>query len=178
MTSSAAQEVPRLVTKPGPPEQNEQNGDAMAVDLPGAHVAPPLQASSCGLRRRISVAEMPYLDRFDVVDCGGDGDCGFTSCGRSLYHHRSALRVKGLSAHVDNTDFLPRGVVQAELRMLVAAEIRRNWDRYLFTHAPEAIQFAERIGQAGQWADSRSMCALAQAAQAQVRIWAWSADFQ
>ena len=174
-TSSAAQEVPRLVTEAGPPEQN---GDAMAVDLPGAHAAPPLQASPCGLRRRISVAEMPYLDRFDVVDCGGDGDCGFTSCGRSLYHHRSALRVKGLSAHVDNTDFLPRGAVQAELRMLVAAEIRRNWDRYLFTHAPDAIQYAERIGQAGQWADSRSMCALAQAAQAQVRIWAWSADFQ
>jgi hypothetical protein len=29
-----------------------------------------------------------------VVDCGGDGDCGFTTCGRSLYHHRSALREK------------------------------------------------------------------------------------
>ena len=62
--------------------------------------------------------------------------------------------------------------------MLVAAEIRRNWDRYLFAHAPEAILYADRIGKAGEWADSRTMCALAQAAQAQVRIWAWSSDFQ
>ena len=67
---SVVQEVPRLDTEVPHPGQDPAT---MAVALALGHDAP-LSAPPSGLRRLVSQAEMPFLDRFDVVDCGGDGD--------------------------------------------------------------------------------------------------------
>ena len=115
---------------------------------------------------------------FEGIDCGGSGDCGFTCVGRAMYVHRQSQPDCKGHRTCNDEDFLPRGPVQAELRLLAARELAKNFRQYLFLTAADAAAYAKKVSQAGYYADSRSMCALAQAAQIDLRIWAYSDDFQ
>ncbi|MFM7980409.1 MAG: hypothetical protein ACKPKO_13935, partial [Candidatus Fonsibacter sp.] len=51
----------------------------MLVDSGSQREAPEMVDAPTSQRRRVCVQQMPYVDRFEVVDCGGGGDCGFTT---------------------------------------------------------------------------------------------------
>jgi hypothetical protein len=131
-------------------------------------------AEPASQRRRVELGAMPFSESFENIDCGGEGDCGFLAFGRATHDRQSPDK----KAKVSLDDFKPKGPVQAELRLLAAKELEKNHDKYLFTTAADAKAYASKVGKAGFYADSRSMYALAQAAQVDLRIYAWSEDFQ
>jgi hypothetical protein len=160
--ASRAVEVPR----PAGTAETAQSGAPAATE--GAAAEPASQ------RRRVELGAMPFSEYFENIDCGGDGDCGFLALGRATHDRQSPDK----KAKVSMDDFLPKGPVQAELRLLAAQELEKNYDKYLFTKVADAKAYAAKVGKAGFYADSRSMYALAQAAQVDLRIYAWSPDFK
>ena len=69
-----------------------------------------------------SALSMPGAEYFDVVECGGDGDCAYTSIATGL-----ADKSKEKASP---KDLRPRGSVQAQLRCWAAKEIRKHPERY------------------------------------------------
>ena len=124
----------------------------------------PHEEQPAAQRRRVLVNPMLRAEHFGNIDCGGDGDCGFLA-----FAPRQG-EDKKKKTPLDN--FKPKGPVQAELRLLSAGELEKNNGHYLFEKAADATSYAKKVGKAGFYADSRSMVALAQAAQVDVRIWA------
>ena len=95
-----------------------------------------------------------------------------------MYEYRLQLPGKENARRCDDDDFKPRGPVQAELRLLAAAELARNYGLCLLASPEAAKAYVARVSVAGHYAGSRSMCALAQAAQVVVHAWTYSDECQ
>ncbi len=106
---------------------------------------------------------MPGAEFFDVVECGGDGDCAYTSIAAGL-----ADKSKEKPSP---KDLRPGGDLQAQLRCWAAKEIRKHPEKYeAALPTPEA--YALEVAKNGVWADSVSLMALARAVNVELRIWA------
>ena len=105
----------------------------------------------------------PHYEHFSVVDCGGQGDCAYLSIAAGLAH------LVGKTP--DPVDLVPKGKLQAYLRCQAAKELRTSAADYNLIGRADSI--ASRVAEAGFWADSVSLLALATAIQAEFRIWTW-----
>ena len=111
----------------------------------------------------VATPARPGSELFDVVECGGDGDCAYTSIATGL---ADMSKEKGKAK-----DLQPGGPIQAQLRCWAAKEIRQHPERYeAAMPTPEA--YALEVAKNGVWADSVSLMALARAANVEIRIWA------
>jgi hypothetical protein len=158
--------------------QHMSHSVAVAVPRPTDAAATEAASRDAGQpasqRRRVEEDLMPHSDGFESIDCGGDGDCGFLAFARATHDQQDDDQKSKVSME----DFKPKGPVQAELRLLAASELEKNYKEYLFGKAAEAKQYANKVGKAGFYADSRSMYALAQAAQVDLRIFAYSDEYK
>ena len=108
------------------------------LDNPGPDVTMASEDDADGpaaQRRRVIIEPFPHHEFFEGIDCGGSGDCGFTCVGRAMYVHRQSQPDCKGHRTCNDEDFLPRGPVQAELRLLAARELANNFRQYLFSHS-------------------------------------------
>ena len=126
------------------------------------------------MRRKVEVST-PFAQVFEPVECGGFGDCFFTSVAHAL-HERNAGKRKNKA--LSDADLGPKGSAQAELRLLTAGELKQHPTKYLFKDDAAKNAYCTNISKAGFWADSRAALALAQATQSPLHIWAFSDQTQ
>ena len=139
--------------------------------------ASPGEPPPAAARRKVEIQpSWPTFDpsKFNRFDKGGEGDCGCCVIGADLH----GRQPKAKRDKVKPIDLLPKGKVQADLRTLACAEMVRNWETYLFMDKAQAQAAAVKMRPSGEWSDSRALYALAQAAQLDLRIWAYSSGFQ
>eukprot|EP00973_Karenia_brevis_P064860 9007772-Karenia_brevis.AAC.1 len=102
----------------------------------------------------------PFLEKFEEVECGGEGDCAYCAVGRGLNALPGAQKGK-------DEDFKPGGKVVAQLRLLTSAEMQKSPSRYGGKHAAEF----DAVSKKGYAADEGSLTALAQAIKTDIMIW-------
>ena len=149
--------VPRTPVTDMPVDADE------ARNKPGEAEAPPPH------RRKVETA--PFEHNFYVVSNEGEGDCAYCSIGQALRDGQPPSKT------YSPDDLRPRGKVQADLRLLTAAEMRKNWKQYLFASATEAAAHADCLKSAGFYAGVQTLMALAQCSNLDIRVWAWSESF-
>ena len=105
-----------------------------------------------------------------MVDCETGRDCAYTSIATGMHDPNGEDSNK----QVTKEDFLPKGRMQAQLRMLASRELAKRPSEYGLSEA-EAKTKPDLVATAGHWADSVSLHALANASASEFRIWAWDA---
>lgn len=125
----------------------------------GKSAAPPCAGDEPGaVRRKVEVVmQEPWVDAFDKIDCGGEGDCAYLVVGKAL----RALQTGKRQDRYKPEDYGAAGKVQADLRLLAAKELCTNWQKYLFTNKAEATAYSAKVRKTGCYANSRSLYALA-----------------
>ena len=84
---------------------------------------------------------MPHKEAFEQVECGGQGDCAYTSVGTALAQLYSAAEEKASPA-----DLKPGGPIQAYLRGKAAKELRKNKEEY---PVPDIEKVADGVARHG-----------------------------
>ena len=118
------------------------------------------EAQSSAARAR---PRMPHDSKFDTVECGGAGDCAFTSIATAL--------ARWANTGATPKDLAPGGKLQGWLRCEAAKFMRQKRDEFADIGNPDSM--ATAVARAGSWADSPALCALAGALRLQFRIWAF-----
>ena len=160
-----AAEDPALAATQAYPETNPAAEPAQATAAPGGQARPLSGARTTRPPKRARTSEFEAF--LDEVDCGGEGDCAFLTASRAIHALNANPRV--LSAD----DTKAGGRLQAALRLLTAAEIRKHGQRY---GADKDAGLADRVATAGTPATTASMRALCEAARTEVCIWKWTDD--
>ena len=106
---------------------------------------------------------MPHDSKFDTVECGGAGDCAFTSIATAL--------ARWANTGATPKDLAPGCKLQGWLRCEAAKFMRQKRDEFADIGNPDSM--ATAVARAGTWADSPALCALAGALRLQFRIWAF-----
>ena len=166
-----AEDHPRKRPKAEESDPTKGNKEEPDVEMGGANAAPPEQQ---GKQSNTSTAEvLPWAGRFEVVECGGQGDCAYTSIAAGLAHHSNH------SKQPSSADLQPRGKLQAYLRSCSAKELRGHPEHYYsFVDAHDVERFAAKVATAGEWADSLSLTALANAVSVELVIFAWESKLE
>jgi hypothetical protein len=182
--------APKTVWGTRPPPAAQQSDDVVMLEAPvqqtpaqpaqAANQQAPAQQSTAtrpavesdAKRQRLDAfkgSSPPFGDDFEAVECGGEGDCAYCSIARGL-----ADQNRKSSTAIAGEDFAPKGRAQAQLRVLASRELQKHGSEY--GDVPPG--FAAEVGTAGKWADSRSLHALASAANVELRIWAYDSKLQ
>ena len=99
--------------------------------------ASPGEPPPAAARRKVEIQpSWPTFDpsKFNRLDKGGDGYCGFCVIGADLH----GRQPKATRDKVKPIDLLPKGKVQADLRTLACAEMVRNLEKQLFMDKAQA----------------------------------------
>ena len=160
--AAAPPDPPQSIKKDDAASQEDKDTDATMSDVP-----PGTKREATGKEenqdKRAKLEPTPYAVHFTPVDCGGQGDCAYTSIAKGLHS------LKASAQKVTDADFAPRGRLQASLRLLASGELRARPMKY----GIEAdSKLPEQVATAGCWADSTSLSALAHGAGLDLRIWA------
>ena len=109
----------------------------------------------------------PYEEHFQTFENEGKGDCAFIAIAQAM-----SINSGGFSKASKN-DFLPKGRLQAQLRLLCSRELAKAPEGTYTATAAESTSLSNQVLQAGFWADSVSLASLAEAIHHEFRIWAW-----
>jgi hypothetical protein len=145
-----------------PPVADKPKVDDKPKGVEGPSVAQPVQAGKASAAQNLNPF-MPHRELFEIRDCGGQGDCGYTSIAASL--------SEAAGGRSTAKDLKPGGKLQTELRISAAKEIKAHPERYPAA-LPSADALAKEVVKNGVYADSMSLMALARACRLELRIFA------
>ena len=114
---------------------------------------------------------LPHGRFYTPVECGGEGDCAYTSIARAMAMHSDSKP--------DEKDLKPQGKLQGYLRCEAAKYIRENpsvFENLDPTADGTPDELASKVAKSGTWADSIALFALAHKIGVQLRIWAFDVE--
>ena len=98
------------------------------------------------------VESAPWQEWFEAVDNEGQGDCAYISAARGLNANASTKKS------ASESDFKPKGTLQASLRLLTSAELSNHKAKYKVDN-----DYCKKVAAAGFEMDSVQMRAMATA---------------
>ena len=142
----------------------------MTDDDKGKRTAPAESEQPPNKAAKNGEQEPPFTAHYTPIECGGEGDCFYTSTACSLNHTSGRKSVPP-------QELRPKGKYQASLRTAAAKEMRNNRSKYPIMDTIKEGQTvpttADNVAKAGTWAESTAILALANASNIDFRIWAF-----
>ena len=160
----AATPAPQHPRGPPPPQAPRKDNDG---DVNIADDRRPSPDGGDAKKPRTASSLPPFDGMFDLIDNEGKGDCAYLAIARSLAEANAKTRS------LDQKDLAAGGRLQAQLRILASKELAKHRETYLLD--PQST-VPQQTAEAGVWADSVSLSALATACNLELRIWSWSSS--
>ena len=149
--------------------QNKRSPDAAVSSSPDADMGKEGDPSPPAKKHKPApecFQSAPFADHFGVIECGGDGDCAYCTIAQGFYDVANKKSKNYVPA-----DFRPKGRLQAQMRTLASKELVTHGPKYALPDG--GGELAGQVSEAGHYANSQSLHALATATHAEFRIFAF-----